>query len=43
MDLSLLAIGVAIGLALVPRLTIPHKHHDNLVLEGLYRISQSLT
>ncbi len=30
------------GRALVPRLTIPHKHHDNLVLEGLYRISQSL-
>ena len=31
------------GRALVPRLTIPHWHHDNLVLEGLYRISQSLT
>ena len=31
------------GRALVPRLTIPHKHHDNLVLEGLYRISQSQT
>ncbi len=31
------------GRALVPRLTIPHRAHDNLVLEGLYRISQTLT
>lgn len=28
--------------ALSPRLSIPHQVHDNLVLEGLYRISQSL-
>jgi type III pantothenate kinase len=28
--------------ALSPRLTIPFKLHDNLALEGLYRISQSL-
>jgi hypothetical protein len=25
-----------------PRLTIPFQQHENLVLEGLYRISQSL-
>ena len=31
------------GRALVPRLTIPHRAHDNLVLEGLYRISQTLS
>jgi type III pantothenate kinase len=29
--------------ALAPRLTIPFELHDNLVLEGLYRISQALT
>jgi type III pantothenate kinase len=28
--------------ALSPRLTIPFELHDNLVIEGLYRISQSL-
>jgi len=28
--------------ALCPRLTVPYELHDNLVLEGLYRISQSL-
>ncbi|HEY1459226.1 MAG TPA: type III pantothenate kinase [Casimicrobiaceae bacterium] len=28
--------------ALSPRLTIPYELHDNLVIEGLYRISQSL-
>ena len=28
--------------ALSPRLTIPFELHENLVLEGLYRISQSL-
>ncbi|TMH32774.1 MAG: type III pantothenate kinase [Betaproteobacteria bacterium] len=28
--------------ALAPRLTIPFKLHDNLALEGLYRISQTL-
>jgi type III pantothenate kinase len=28
--------------ALAPRLTIPFELHDNLVLEGLYRISQTL-
>jgi len=28
--------------AVAPRLSIPFEHHDNLVLEGLYRISQSL-
>jgi type III pantothenate kinase len=27
--------------ALAPRLTIPFELHDNLVLEGLYRISQT--
>jgi len=28
--------------ALAPRLTIPFQQHDNLALEGLYRISQTL-
>ena len=28
--------------ALAPRLTIPFQLHDNLALEGLYRISQTL-
>ena len=28
--------------ALAPRLTIPYELHDNLALEGLYRISQAL-
>jgi len=28
--------------ALAPRLTIPFRLHDNLVIEGLYRISQTL-
>ena len=28
--------------ALAPRLTIPFELHDNLALEGLYRISQTL-
>ena len=28
--------------ALAPRLGIPFEHHENLVLEGLYRISQEL-
>ena len=29
--------------AVAPRLSIPFQHYDNLVLEGLYRISQSLS
>ena len=29
--------------AVAPRLSIPFQHFDNLVLEGLYRISQSLS
>ena len=28
--------------AVIPRLTIPHQYHENLVLEGLYRVSMSL-
>ena len=28
--------------AVLPRLTIPHQYHENLVLEGLYRVSMSL-
>lgn len=28
--------------AVAPRLTIPYRQHDNLALEGLYRISQTL-
>jgi pantothenate kinase type III len=28
--------------ALAPRLTIPFDLHENIVLEGLYRISQTL-
>ena len=40
-DTVCLLSGGAAG-ALAPRLTIPFQLHDNLVLEGLYRISQSL-
>jgi type III pantothenate kinase len=40
-DLTCLVSGGA-ARALVPRLTIPCQLHDNLVLEGLYCISQSL-
>ena len=28
--------------AVAPRLSIPFQLHDNLVLEGLYRVSQDL-
>jgi hypothetical protein len=28
--------------AVAPRLSIPFQPHDNLVLEGLYRVSHSL-
>jgi pantothenate kinase type III len=28
--------------ALAPRLTVPFRLHENLVLEGLHRIAQSL-
>jgi type III pantothenate kinase len=28
--------------AVLPRLTIPHQYHENLVLEGLFRLSMSL-
>ncbi|HWZ70394.1 MAG TPA: type III pantothenate kinase [Casimicrobiaceae bacterium] len=40
-DLACLLSGGA-ARALSPRLTIPFELHENLVLEGLYRISQSL-
>ena len=40
-DVACLLSGGAAG-AVAPRLTIPFQLHDNLVIEGLYRISQSL-
>ena len=40
-DLTCLVSGGA-ARALAPRLTIPFRLHDNIVIEGLYRISQTL-
>jgi type III pantothenate kinase len=40
-DLVCLVSGGAAA-SLAPRLTIPFRHHENLVLEGLYRIAASL-
>jgi type III pantothenate kinase len=40
-DVVCVLSGGAAG-AVAPRLSIPFQHHDNLVIEGLYRISQSL-
>jgi type III pantothenate kinase len=40
-DLVCLLSGGAAG-AVAPRLSIPFQLHDNLVLEGLYRVSQEL-
>ena len=40
-DVVCVLSGGAAG-AVAPRLSIPFQQHDNLVLEGLYRISQSL-
>ncbi|MEP7328282.1 MAG: type III pantothenate kinase, partial [Betaproteobacteria bacterium] len=39
-DVVCLVSGGAVG-AVAPRLSIPFQQHDNLVLEGLYRVSQS--
>ncbi|HEY8244338.1 MAG TPA: type III pantothenate kinase, partial [Casimicrobiaceae bacterium] len=39
-DLTCLISGGA-ARAVTPRLTIPHQYHENLVLEGLYRVSLS--
>ena len=40
-DLQCLISGGA-GKTVAPRLAIPYRYHDNLVLEGLHRISQEL-
>jgi type III pantothenate kinase len=40
-DVVCLLSGGAAG-AVAPRLSIPFQLHDNLVLEGLYRVSQDL-
>jgi type III pantothenate kinase len=40
-DLQCLISGGA-GKTVAPRLSIPYRYHDNLVLEGLYQISRSL-
>jgi type III pantothenate kinase len=40
-DVTCLVSGGA-ARAVLPRLTIPYEHHENLVLEGLYRIAMSL-
>ena len=40
-DLLCILSGGAAG-AVAPRLSIPFQQHENLVLEGLYRVSQSL-
>lgn len=40
-DLTCLISGGA-ARAVIPRLTIPHQYHENLVLEGLYRLSMAL-
>jgi type III pantothenate kinase len=40
-DVTCLVSGGA-ARAVLPRLTVPHEYHENLVLEGLYRISMSL-
>jgi type III pantothenate kinase len=40
-DLTCLVSGGA-ARAVIPRLAIPHQHHENLVLEGLYRIAMAL-
>ena len=40
-DLACLISGGA-ARAVIPRLTIPHQYHENLVLEGLYRVSMSV-
>ena len=40
-DLTCLVSGGA-ARAVLPRLAIPHQYHENLVLEGLYRLSMSL-
>ena len=40
-DIVCLLSGGAAG-AVAPRLSIPFQLHDNLVIEGLYRISQTL-
>ena len=40
-DVVCLLSGGAAG-AVAPRLSIPFQQHENLVLEGLYRIGQSL-
>ena len=39
-DLTCLVSGGA-ARAVLPRLAIPHQYHENLVLEGLYRVSMS--
>ena len=40
-DLTCLVSGGA-ARAVTPRLAIPFQYHENLVLEGLYRVSMSL-
>jgi type III pantothenate kinase len=40
-DVVCLISGGAAG-AVAPRLSIPYQQHENLVLEGLYRVSQTL-
>lgn len=39
-DLTCLISGGA-ARAVIPRLAIPHQHHENVVLEGLYRVSMT--